>query len=146
MIRTPRIKYQHWGTGYVPVLNVNLSRGGVVADRPIQFLVDTGSSFSWVRRFHVRKLLTGLPEQDEQWTGAKDVHGAKMMGIPLDVGVRLVDARKFPEVLERIWITRTGEFDLLGQTFLEKVGGHFMNFPESPQGRQFSLSLSPYRT
>ncbi|MCC6558052.1 MAG: hypothetical protein IT372_34325 [Polyangiaceae bacterium] len=125
---------------------VDISRSDVVAAHPVLFIVDTGSSFSFVQRFEVRKLLEGLPEQKEQWTGAEDANGRKMMGIPLDVGMRLVDARRFPEVVERIWVTRTGNFNLLGQTFLEKVSGHFMNFPESPYGRQFSLSLSPYRT
>jgi hypothetical protein len=145
MIRTPRLKYQQWGNAYVPVVVANISRGNVITGRPVQFLLDTGSAFSWVQSFHVRKLFEGLPQEQEQWSGAKDASGNKMMGIPLDVGIRLVDARKFPEVPERIWVSKRAQFDLLGQTFLEKVGGHFMNFPESLHGRRFSLSLSPYR-
>lgn len=144
MVRTPRFNYQRWGTGYVPVVVASLRRDDIVADRSVDFLLDTGSAFSWVRRSHVRRLIEGMniPEQD---TGARDANGNPMKGVPLEVKVRLVHARKFPEISERIWISSKAEFDLLGQTFLEKASAHFMNFVECRHGRHFSLQFSPYQ-
>lgn len=145
MNRTPWLAYQRWSTGHVPVLTARLAMGAVVTDSPIPFILDTGSSFSFVRSCYVRKLLEGLPELREQQTGARDAQGKMMSGVPLDVGVRLVDAQAFPEIRERVWVSSQAKFDLLGQTFLEKVGAHFQNFAESPRKRCFSLYLSPYR-
>lgn len=146
MKRTPWLGYQRLRSGHVPMLSARLSMGTVSTDGPVPFLLDTGASFSFVRPCYVRKLLANLPkaQQVAQSTGLQDAQGKAMWGVPLDVGVCLAQARGFPEVRERIWVCERAAFDLLGQTFLERVGAHFQNFPESPHGRRFSLYLSPY--
>ncbi len=143
IISTPWFKYERTGSGYAPFVRTSLSVGATEVG-PLPFLIDTGAAFSFVPRFLVRKLLVGLPEQEEQPSGANDASGNPIWGLPVEVGIRLMDARKFPKIRERIWVSRTVSWQFLGQTWLEKLGAHFQNFPESSQGRRFALYLSPY--
>lgn len=145
MIKTPLLRYHQWGRGHVPILQARVVQGELSSINPIDFILDTGASFSHVQKLQVRRLLGGTSNLAEESTGAKDANGKWLMGIPLDVNVRLVDAPDFPEVPERIWVCSGIEFNMLGQTFLEKVAAHFMNFPENKRGRYFSLTLSPFR-
>lgn len=144
MKRTPWLGYQRWASGHVPVLMARLTMGAVSTAGAAPFVLDTGASFSFVRPCYVRELLDPTWQSRSQPTGARDAQGKEMRGVPIDVGVRLVHAPAFPEVRERVWVCSQARFDLLGQTFLEKVGAHFQNFPESPRGRRFALYLSPY--
>lgn len=146
MIRTPWMRYGVIGRGHVPLVKVELSRGDAVVGQPVLFIVDTGASFSFVPRSDVRELLEGLPEQHEQDSGARGANGSPLRGIPLDVNISLAGPVRLPPVRERIWVCRGIDYRLLGQTWLEKVGAHFQNFPENPRGRRFALYPSPYQT
>ena len=111
---------------------------------PLQFIVDTGATMSFLPRVFAGDLRQLLDQQTEQKTGLKDASGNPLTAVQLEVEIRLLDIPLFPVTTEKVWISRGLTFSLLGQTWLKKVGAHFQNFPMNPKGPRFALYRSPY--
>jgi hypothetical protein len=120
----------------MPVLNIVLQ----LADDqsyPIDFIVDSGAAICAVPRVRVQYMLMRLPQlPDEQDTGLVDANGNAVRGAPIDFDVRVRGA-DLPSVRERIWVTPTGDWGLLGQTWFERFVVHFHNFANTQKGRRF---------
>lgn len=137
----PWFKYVEYKWGHVPEITVRLSRHG--KRKPCSFLVDTGASQSFVPRHLVLSLIEDTLGQKEQSSGAKSATGGGIDGIPLDFCIDIPSVAGFPQTSERIWVVGCGDWGLLGQTWLEKIGANFQNFPGGSEGRRFALYKNP---
>jgi hypothetical protein len=103
---------------------------------------------SFVPRALVGGTFGDLSIHPQQSTGGVGADGARLRGIPLDLNISILDERSRPvpelsAIRERVWIHQ-GPWALLGQTWLERVGAHFQNFPAAPRGRRFALYACPW--
>lgn len=88
--------------------------------------------------------LGALLDVSERPTSARDAHGAPVTGIPIELDIQLEFAPHSLTVKELVWVSRSATFSLLGQTWLEKIGAHFQNFPGGPNKRRFALYKNPF--
>jgi len=139
----PWFPHERLGGGFMPTLNVKVRRGDSSSPK-IKCIVDTGAAFTFVARTVVAPVIKDLLSAKEEYTGAKGANGAPLYGIPVEFNILLVGVPGFPEVKERVWVVRDLAWPLLGQTWLEKVGAHFQNFPSGPGGRRFALYGCPW--
>lgn len=127
----------------MPMVRGRLFRGGR-ASVAIKFLIDSGAAMTLVPRTLVGSSLGDLSACPEQSLRARGADGSALRGVPLSAEISLLDGPALPVVRERVWIYG-GPWALLGQTWLEKVGVHFQNFPASPRGRRFALYPCPWQ-
>jgi hypothetical protein len=146
----PWFRYESVRGSSVPWVRARLSQGGHKSVI-IKFLVDSGAAMSFVPRGLVGRTFGDLSSYQEESTGAKGVDGNWLRGIPLELDISVVDrdihGRPVPElsaIRERVWIHQ-GPWALLGQTWLERVGANFQNFPARPggQGHAYSANSRP---
>jgi hypothetical protein len=145
-----RDKTIHWlpykktlGQSHLAVINkVLLIHQG--ASAPRMFVLDTGASRSFAPEVYATGLidLGGRAVED---SGAKDVRGQPLLGIPVELDLELQFYYPTPplRVRETLWFCKGLRHGLLGQsTFLEQCGAIFLNFLRAEEGRRFGL-LAP---
>jgi hypothetical protein len=99
-----------------------------------EFYVDSGCGLSLAPSSCLAGWGT-LPSEEK--TSLLDAHGKSIHGSPLDVEIQIND---LPPIRERVYFSAKFRWGLLGQTWFERVGAHFENFP-SAKSRWFSLFL-----
>lgn len=120
---------------------------------PAQFTLDTGAVKS-VAPLSVAASLLGESISSLRSrlkpAGLYDVHGKELEGIDLPVTLSLISGdieSGMLDVQETIWFCEAlnlkDKCGLLGQSFFEKLGVIFLNFPHAPEGRCFGLFRPP---
>jgi hypothetical protein len=112
----------------------------------IKFLVDSGAALSMVPQSYVTDLLRDTSVGPEQNLPVQDASGKWLQGRPFNLRVLLLDAPVFPATEERIWVSASVRWPLLGLTWFKGVGVHFQNFPGGPRGQRFALYPCPWTT
>ena len=130
------------GHHLTPRVSGTVSQGSQTSG-PIKFIVDTGAVMTLVPRFVIGGLFGDLNRYEERPLGAKGADDKNLYGIPLDLEISIRGVPELSAIRERVWIYR-GPWALLGQTWLEKVGARFENFPANPRGRRFALYPCPW--
>jgi hypothetical protein len=136
----PWFPYKPAGDGLMPSLNAHLVRNGQ-RSIAVPFLVDSGAAISKVSRVYVNRLIPDLNGAREQDTGAKDANNNPVRGVPVEFDV---DIPGLPVTRERIWVCSADTWALLGQTWFERFGVHFENFPFGPKLRRFAMNPCPW--
>ncbi len=133
------------GDLYLPYVDAKLLFGGQPVLSTIKCIVDTGASISLLPRHPSIDIALGaLLNIPERSVGVNNASGKPMSGIPIEFEVQLVMAPHSLAVQERFWVCNNAAFALLGQTWLEKIGAHFQNFPNGLYKRQFKLYKNPH--
>ena len=135
----PWFKYQRRCGHYLPVVMIRLGYDGKWS-QPIEFLIDSGASMSFMPRRCVQAWIPALQTRQAQNTGLVDASGRSMEGVPEDFELELVSKPGEMNVKEQIWVTDGGRWPLLGQSWFEKIGVTFQNFPNR---RRFALYPPP---
>ena len=132
----PTFEYQKRTSGvYMPIVLATIKIQGF--DSPFQeFIVDSGCGLSLAPSSCLAGWGTLPPEVE---TPLLDANGRPIQGSPLVVDIQ-VDA--LPPIRERVYFSSRLRWGLLGQTWFERVGAHFENFP-SADSRWFELFLPP---
>jgi hypothetical protein len=121
------------GGVYMPAVFATIKMQGWVS--PFQeFFVDSGCGLALAPS----SCMAGwgrLP--DEVDTGLLDAHGQTVRGSPLDVDIQI---DPLPPIRLRVFFSNRFRWGLLGQTWFERVGAHFENFP-SADSRWFELFM-----
>jgi hypothetical protein len=137
----PWFPYKPAGDGLMPGLNAHLVREKI-RSITIPFLIDSGAAISTVPRCYVGSLITDVRGAEEQDSGAKDAGNKPVKGVPVEFEVEIPG---LPVTRERIWVCSTDSYwGLLGQTWFEKFGVNFENFPCGPGERRFALYACPW--
>jgi hypothetical protein len=137
----PWFPYRPAGDGFMPGVNAHLVRNKI-RSITIPFLLDSGAAISTVPHARVGSLITDVRGAEEQDSGARDANNNTVKGMPVEFDV---DIPGLPVTRERIWVCSTNSYwGLLGQTWFEKFGATFQNFPFGPKKRRFALFPCPW--
>ena len=134
----PWFRYKRRGLHDLPVEKFRLGCQGKWSTA-IEFLIDSGAAVSFIPRKYVR-WVPGLDERAVQATGLVDANGRAMTGVPVDFKIELVRGPGELAVEERIWVSNSGTWPLLGQSWFELMGVNFQNFPGT---RRFAIYPPP---
>jgi hypothetical protein len=121
------------GGHYTPVVDVTLKMQDFMTPA-LEFVVDSGCCLSLAPSSWMTGWGSLPPEED---TLLLDAHGQPIKGSPLWLDI---EVSKLPPLRERVYFSPKFRWGLLGQSWFEKVGVHFENFP-SADSRWFELFL-----
>lgn len=140
-------QYEKMGSGLMPVIGVQLVPEWAADDWgsfQIKFLVDSGAAYSMVPQYYVMDLIRDRLHESERYIGIKGVSGGDLKGRLILFRMRIPNVGKLGEIVEPIWVCRNLTWPILGQTWFEKFGANFQNFPGGPNKRQFGLYKNPF--
>lgn len=110
----------------------------------LPFILDTGAVTSWARKYVYARLFPNEFDQFEDnltATGIKDASGKPLFSVKRSISISISLPSNPADKISFVEEVHFGDvdFNLLGQTAFEKIGGHFHNFPTSSKGRKFAI-------
>ena len=91
----------------------------------------------------VRTIVPDLDQRSLENTPLVTADGNRLQGVPVDFEMELIGAPTQFHTQENILVLESGTWGLLGQTWFERIGANFQNFPGTRDGRRFALYLCP---